>query len=124
MSAAWDRLDGAKGPLGAPMADQTEAGDVITQRFSGGVVSWDRSNNKFTTEPPNLASELSGLEVPGQNVPEAPGAPQSSDSNGDKWFKLSWWWLLAIVPVMVLIGLVAFATMRRRGRGRGPLRHG
>ena len=120
MSAAWDRLDGAKGPLGAPMADQTEAGDVITQRFSGGVVSWDRSNNKFTTEPPNLASELSGLEVPGQNVPEAPSAAQSSDSNGDKWFKLSWWWLLAIVPVLVLIGVVAFATMRRRSRGQDP----
>ena len=120
MSAAWERLDGAKGPLGAPMADQTEAGDVITQRFSGGVVSWDHSNNTFTTEPPNLASELSGLEVPGQNVPEAPGAAQSSDSNGDKWFKLSWWWLLAIVPVLVLIGLVAFATMRRRGRGEDP----
>jgi uncharacterized protein with LGFP repeats len=120
MSAAWERLDGAKGPLGAPTADQTEAGDVITQRFSEGVVSWDRSNNTFTTEPPNLASELSGLDVPGQNVPEAPGAPPSSDSNGDKWFKLSWWWLLAILPVVALIGLVAFATMRRRGRGEDP----
>jgi uncharacterized protein with LGFP repeats len=120
MSAAWDRLDGAKGPLGAPMADQTEAGDVITQRFSGGVVSWDRAKGTFTTEPSNLASDLSGLEVPGQNVPEAPGAPQASDSNGDKWFELSWWWLLAIVPLLILIGLVAFATMRRRGRGEDP----
>ena len=118
MSAAWDRLDGAKGPLGAPMADQTEAGDIITQRFSGGVVSWDRSKNTFTTEPSNLAADLSGLEVPGQYVPEAPGASQASDSKGDKWFKLSWWWLLAIVPLVVLIGVVAFATMRRRGRGR------
>ena len=126
MSAAWDRLDGAKGPLGAPMADQTETGDIISQRFSGGVVSWDRSKNTFTTEPSKLAADLSGLEVPGQYAPEAPGASQASDSKGDKWFKLSWWWLLAIVPLVVLIGLVAFATMRRRGRrqGRGPLRDG
>jgi len=119
MSAAWDRLDGAKGPLGAPMADQTETGDIISQRFSGGVVSWDRSKNTFTTEPSKLAADLSGLEVPGQYAPAAPGASQASDSKGDKWFKLSWWWLLAIVPLVVLIGLVAFATMRRRGRGRG-----
>jgi len=114
MSAAWDRLGAAKGALGAPMADQTENGDVTTQRFSGGVVSWDRAKNAFTTEPGNLASDLSGLEVPGQNAPESPAAPQASDSNGDKWFQWSWWWLLAVVPVLVLIGLVAFATMRSR----------
>ena len=54
MAAAWDKLDGAKGALGAPIADQTEAGDVVTQRFSGGVVSWDRSKNDIhhrTGEP-------------------------------------------------------------------------
>jgi uncharacterized protein with LGFP repeats len=117
MAAAWDKLGGAKGALGAPMADQSENGDVITQRFSGGVVSWDRSTDTFTTEPPNLASELSGLEVPGQDAPDAPGTPQASDSNGNKWFEWTWWWLLAIVPVLVLVGLVAFATLRRRGGG-------
>ena len=75
MAAAWDKLDGAKGALGAPMADQTEAGDVVTQRFSGGVLSWDRSKNTFTTEPANLASELSGLEVPGQKAADASERP-------------------------------------------------
>ena len=60
------------GALGAPVADQTEDGNVISQRFSGGVVSWDRDEEQFTTEPANLASELTGLQVPGQNVPEAP----------------------------------------------------
>jgi uncharacterized protein with LGFP repeats len=115
MAAAWDRLGGAKGELGAPMADQTENGDVITQRFSGGVVSWDRAKRTFTTEPGNLASELSGLDVPGQQAPDAPASPPAaSDSNGGKWFQWSWWWLLAIVPVLVLVGLVAFATMRNR----------
>jgi len=97
------------------MADQTEDGDVITQRFSGGVVSWDRAKRTFTTEPGNLASELSGLDVPGQQGSDAPGTPPAaSESNGNKWFQWSWWWLLAIVPVLVLIGLVAFATMRNR----------
>ena len=41
------------------MADQTEDGDVITQRFTGGEISWDTTTNKFSTEPPNLASGLS-----------------------------------------------------------------
>ncbi len=120
MAAAWDKLDGAKGALGAPMADQTEAGDVITQRFSGGVVSWDRSSNEFSTEPANLASELSGLEVPGQTAPGAPSTSQASDSSGNKWFKFSWWWLLALVPVVVLIGAVLLATMLRRRKGEDP----
>jgi uncharacterized protein with LGFP repeats len=115
MSAAWDKLGGATGPLGAPMADQTENGDVITQRFSNGVISWDRSKNTFSTEPANLASQLAGLQVPGQDVPKAPPAnPQASDTNGKKWFAWSWWWLLAIIPVLVLVGLVAVAAMRNR----------
>lgn len=117
MAAAWERLDGAKGPLGAPMADQTETGGVVTQRFTGGVVSWDSSKNTFTTEPANLASELSGLEVPGQQAPEEkPSSPQASDSNGNKWLKPNWWWLLALVPMVALIGAVVLVTRPRRRR--------
>ncbi|OBG97190.1 hypothetical protein A5698_13510 [Mycobacterium sp. E136] len=117
MSAAWDKLDGAEGTLGAPMADQTEKGDVVTQRFSGGVVSWNRKTGEFSTEPPNLAGELAGLEVPAEQKSETPGTQRSSDSGGDRnWFTFSWWWLLVIVPVIVLVGLVAFATMRNRRR--------
>ena len=114
MNAAWSELDGAKGPLGAPMADQTEDGDVIQQRFSGGVVSWDRSSGEFSTEPNNLAADLSDLQMPGQQGAEPPAAPTPSDSDGDGWFAWSWWWVLALVPVLVLIGLVVFATMRSR----------
>src|SRR3954471_9381832 len=119
MKVAWEKLGGAPGSLGAPMADQTENGDIITQRFSAGVLSWDRSKNTFSTEPANLAAQLAGLQVPGQDVPKAPPAnPQASDTSAKKWFSWSWWWLLAIIPVIVLAGLVAVAAMRNRGRGR------
>jgi uncharacterized protein with LGFP repeats len=118
MNAAWEKLGGAKGDLGAPMADQTENDNVVTQRFSGGVVSWDSSTNKFTTEPPNLASQLSGLQVPGYQAPKAPSSPQASDTNGGTGFEWNWWWLLALIPVLILVGLVAFAALRsRRGGG-------
>ncbi|ODQ87465.1 hypothetical protein BHQ18_23565 [Mycolicibacterium flavescens] len=113
MRAAWDKLDGAEGPLGAPMADHTESDGVLTQRFSGGVVSWDRATGDFSTEPANLAGQLSDLQVPGEQVPDTPAAPPG-DSDGSSWFGWSWWWLLAIVPVLILIGVVVFATMRNR----------
>jgi uncharacterized protein with LGFP repeats len=118
MNAAWQKLGEATGPLGAPMADQSENGDVVTQRFAGGVISWDRGKNTFSTEPSNLASQLAGLQVPGQEIPKSPPAnPQASDTNGKKWFAWSWWWLLAIVPVLVLAALVAVAALRNRRGG-------
>ena len=117
MNAAWQKLGGATGSLGAPVADQTDDGDVTTQRFSGGVVSWDRAKNSFSTEPANLASQLAGLKVPGLDAPKAPPAkPQAADTNGKKWFAWSWWWLLAIIPVLVLAALVAVAAQRNRRR--------
>jgi len=117
MDAAWEKLGGATGTLGAPMADQTENGDVITQRFSGGVISWDRNKKTFSTEPGNLASQLSGLQVPGVEQPKPANNADAPNTNGNKWFQWTWWWLLAIVPVVVLVGLVAFATIRNRRRG-------
>jgi uncharacterized protein with LGFP repeats len=123
MNAAWQKLDAAKGPLGAPTADQSESGNVITQRFSGGVVSWDRSKNAFTTEPANLASKLTGLQVPGQGVPKASNNTASSNAKSNKWFEPSRWWLFAIVPlIVVLLGLIAFAVARGRRRGRDEVR--
>lgn len=118
MNAAWQKLGGATGELGAPVADQTQNGDVITQRFNGGALSWDTVTQKFTTEPANLAPQLAGLEVPGAEAPQAQAPPQSqpsenSESSGLKW---TWWWLLAIVPLLLLAGLAVFAVLRARGR--------
>jgi uncharacterized protein with LGFP repeats len=120
MNAAWQKLGGVTGALGAPMADQTESGEVISQRFSGGVVSWDRAKKSFSTDPSNLASALAGLQVPGQEMPNAPPAsPKASDTTGTKWFAWNWKWLLAIIPVVVLVALVGFAALRSRRREPG-----
>ena len=115
MNAAWDKLGGATGDLGAPVADQTENGDVTTQKFSGGAISWNSATKKFSTEPANLASQLAGLQVP---EPQAPPKPaQVPDTGNDKGATWTWWWLLAVLPVLLLLGLVAFAVMRNRRRG-------
>ena len=58
MNAAWSKLGGAAGALGPPVADQTEDGNVVTQRFTGGEISWDKQTNKFSTQPANLSSGL------------------------------------------------------------------
>ena len=120
MNAAWEKLGGAKGALGAPMADQTEDGSVISQRFSGGAISWDRDSNAFTTEPSKLASELSGLEVPGLGQTPAT-APQPSGTDTKKPFSWhwSWWWLIAVVPVVLLAGLIVGAALWHRRRAGG-----
>lgn len=120
MKAAWDKLGGAKGALGAPMADQTEDGSVITQRFSGGAISWDRDANKFTTEPSKLASELSGLQIPGVEQPHAGGPqPPAADTKKPFSWHWSWWWLIAVVPVLLLAGLIVGAALWHRRRGGG-----
>ncbi len=118
MNAAWEKLGGATGELGAPVADQTQNGDVITQRFSGGAISWDTATKKFSTEPAGLAPQLVGLEVPGADAPAQtpPPSTQASENAEDSGLKWNWWWLLALVPVLLVLGLVAFAVMRSRGR--------
>lgn len=117
MNAAWEKLGGATGDLGAPVADQTQDGNVISQRFSGGSLSWDSATQKFTTEPAGLAPRLVGLEVPGAGAPLAPPtSTQASENAEDSGLKWNWWWLLALVPILLVLGLVAFAVMRSRGR--------
>ena len=64
INAAWDKLGGSAGVLGVPVEDEQYDGDLVTQKFTGGSVSWNRVSNTFTTDPPALADQLVGLEVP------------------------------------------------------------
>jgi uncharacterized protein with LGFP repeats len=123
MNAAWTKLGGATGELGAPTADQTESNDVITQKFSGGAISWNKATSEFTTEPASLQSQLKGLAVPGGDRPQAPPAADTTSDGGSKWFQPTAWWLLGIVPVVVLVGVVAAAVLlnRRKRDDRAPL---
>ena len=64
INAAWDKLGSSGGALGVPIGDETYDGELATQAFSGGKVSWNRLTKAFTTVPPELAGQLSGLQVP------------------------------------------------------------
>ncbi|MDO3402181.1 hypothetical protein QWI29_19240 [Mycolicibacterium neoaurum] len=120
MNAAWQKLGGATGELGAPKSDQTDNGGVINQQFNGGSISWDKAANRFSTEPAGLQSQLAGLQVPGADSPQAPAdGPQANggSDSGDKWYTWRWWWLLGLIPVVGLIAVIAVAVLRNRRSG-------
>ena len=97
--------------LGAPTADQTVNGDVVTQKFNGGAISWNKATNAFTTEPPACSRSSAGLEVPGRDVPQAPPTRgRRSPTVGRRGCIPTWWWLLGVMPVLVLVGAVAAAV--------------
>lgn len=116
MKAAWDKLRGPAGKLGAPVGDQAVDGDVISQQFTGGKISWNRAKNTFSTDPSNLAPLLSGLQVSGQNQPSNSATPPHA---AKKFGWHSWWWL-AVIPVLVLLALLLWALFGWRRRRRGP----
>ncbi len=114
INAAWAELGGASGKLGVPTGEQSVTGDTVTQKFSGGEISWNKASNTFTTKPPELAGSLSGVQVPSGTGPQTtPAAPKSGAG-----FTWHWWWLLIILPALLLIGVIALGLLwlqRRRG---------
>jgi uncharacterized protein with LGFP repeats len=112
IKAAWDKLGGATGKLGAPLGDRTVNKDVVTQKFTGGQIAWNQTKNSFTTQPANLASALSGLQVPGQKTP----ANSASSGRGVGTLPFHWWWLLVGIPVLLLIGMAVLEPRRLRRR--------
>ena len=64
INAAWDKLGGSAGPVGVPTEDEVFKGDLVSQKFAGGELTWNRSSKEFTTVPPDLAGQFAGLTVP------------------------------------------------------------
>jgi len=114
MKSAWDKLDGATGKLGAPVGDQTVEGDVVSQKFTGGSIAWNQANNTYSTEPADLAQSLSGLQIPGTNLPDGSKATSTGVAKEMHW---NWMWVLIPVVVLAVLGALAGAAMwwqRRR----------
>jgi uncharacterized protein with LGFP repeats len=110
INAAWAKLGGAAGTLGVPEGEQSVKGDVVTQKFSGGEVSWNRATKEFSTKPGELAAELAGLELP-DGVAQAPAGAGSAGADGGS--GLGWWWLAIVIPALLLLGLLAGWARRR-----------
>ena len=112
IKAAWDKLGGATGKLGAPQSDQTLSNGMVTQRFTGGQVSWNQAKNTFSTQPANLVSGLSGVQVPGQKTPANAAPTAGGGALTQHW----WWWLAVAIPALLLIGLAVLTLSRWRRR--------
>jgi len=111
INAAWDKLGGATGTLGAPTGEQSVSGETITQTFSGGEISWNQATKEFSTKPAELASSLSGIELP-DGVAQTPGGSASGDDAGKSGFRA--WWLL-LIPLVLLLGSLAVWALRKSG---------
>lgn len=60
LNAAWDKLGGSAGTLGVPTEDERYDGDVVSQKFTGGELSWNTATKTFSSDPSSLADELVG----------------------------------------------------------------
>ncbi|WP_396932515.1 LGFP repeat-containing protein [Mycolicibacterium sp.] len=115
INAAWAKLGGATGKLGVPTGEQSVNGDTVSQKFSGGEISWNKASNTFTTKPPELAGSLAGVQVPAAAGPQA-----ASGSTSGKGSAFHWWWLLIIIPVLLLLAVIGLGLLwlqRRRRAG-------
>lgn len=123
---AWSHLKATDGPLGSPTSDTTVADGVYTQTFSGQngnpvQIRWSKADG-FTTVPPEIAGQLSGLDVsapgaaPGSVVsggnPE-PATEAKSDSDSGSSSNAKWWAL----PIGLVIAAIAGALAAMVGRG-------
>ncbi|HTM83452.1 MAG TPA: hypothetical protein VL179_00885, partial [Mycobacterium sp.] len=117
MKVAWDKLDGASGKLGAPVGDSTVDGDVVSQKFTGGLIAWNQATNAYRTEPADLAQGLSGLHVPGMNLPNGSTVTAPGTTDETHW---NWLWVLIPVAVLAVLGALAAAALWWQRRRPAP----
>jgi uncharacterized protein with LGFP repeats len=118
IKAAWDKLGGPTGTLGAPVGDQAVDRDRVAQNFAGGQIVWDKTKNAFSTRPASLASSLSGLQATGHKMPA--GLVLTGDAA--RALALHWWWVgvLALLPIGMAVPMVLRWRRRRAGRDGEP----
>lgn len=124
INAAWGKLGGAPAQIGVPVGEQSTDGDVVTQAFSGGEISWNSATQQYTTVPPELAAQLGEIQVPTSTAPpptSAAASPEAADGAGTG-FNWNWWWFA--VPLLVLLIAVLGALLWRRERSKSPQAHG
>ncbi|MFW0795732.1 hypothetical protein AAFP30_18110 [Gordonia sp. CPCC 205515] len=135
-TAATDKLGAT---LGAPTADMTTNGDVMTQEFANGTLTYNKATGAWTSAPDAaLAAGLTGLAIPGMPNASMPNmsapnmsanvsapnmsapnmsapdmsAPAVSAPDADTG-GFNWWWL--IIPILlILAGLLLAWLLRRR----------
>ncbi|MEE3849212.1 hypothetical protein VZC37_02635 [Gordonia sp. LSe1-13] len=116
-TVATDELGGE---LGAPTADMTRSGDVMSQEFANGTITYDTASGEWTSSPDDgWADQLAGSPVPGTADPSDVGA-SSADTNAtdDATEGSSWWWLL-IPFLIILVGLLLIWLFRKFGQPVG-----
>ncbi|ORA98570.1 hypothetical protein BST33_16130 [Mycolicibacter minnesotensis] len=121
MKEAWDKLEGATGKLGAPVGDETVEGDVVSQKFTGGLIAWNQATNTYSTEPAELAQSLSGLQIPGKNLPDGSKSTAGGAAKESHW---NWSWVLIPVVVLAVLGAFAGAAMWWQRRRPAPVLQG
>ncbi|WP_369690854.1 LGFP repeat-containing protein, partial [Nocardia jejuensis] len=137
--SAWSALGATNGVLGSPTTDTTVVDGVYSQTFAGKdgnpvEVRWSKEGG-FVTVPPEIAAQLSGLDVsvPGQAPgavvsgavppPSAASDPNASDnsseaaSDSDDKDSNSKWWALPIG--LVIAGAAGFLASKVRGGSGG-----
>lgn len=110
INAAWQKLGAATGTLGGPTDEQSASGGVVTQKFSGGEISWNPKTKEFSTKPGELVSDLAGLEIP-DAVAQAPSSNGSAEDGATGGWRS--WWLAIVIPLVLLVGLLGWWLMRR-----------
>jgi hypothetical protein len=130
------------GALGVPVGAAEVNGDIITQKFANGTLTFDAKTGKWINLPdiglPDLGAKLGGLKWPALSLPGWPkinlpniGAPDvnmpdvnapdinAPDINAPKTSGFNWWWLL--LPLLIIGGLLLLAWLWRllTGKGKG-----
>lgn len=105
MVVVWDKLCGFNGKFGVLVGDQIVDGDVVLQKFIGGMILWNCVKNIFIMDFVNLVFLLFGLQVLGQN--QLSILVMFLFGKKFIWY---WWWLGVVVLGVFLVVMVVLVV--------------